>query len=154
MRTTRLKAITTCNALTMLERGADGKPYDLTCETYILMFVMLRSLKETLEPWQKARETRMRLAAGEEGTRQGPMGLEIVNAAKMQKFVDEEQTLLEQPIRFKFPKKKLDLNLTVNKIPARVLLDMEGVWQAPETAKIEFDDDDDDEDVSTLRAAE
>lgn len=156
MKVTRIRAIQLFNSLGQLDRGIDGQPYNLDFEQFELMFVMMRTLKDVVEPWQKAREQRMKVMAGSTPIKRTAIGPEIDDPIKMEKFNSEEQKLIDEVIRIRMPKKKLDLATDKNKYPPGLLIALQGLWNEPSPDKFELEDEDEDEDDEPvpLRAAE
>jgi len=146
MKVTRLKAMTMFNALGQLERGVDGQPYNLGFDQFELAYVMMARLKDVFEPWQKAREQRMKVMAGGSPVIRTAQGQSIEDPDKMQAFNLEEQKMLEETVKVPgFPKKRLELATDKNKYPPGLLINLQGLWVDNLAAKFETEDDEPDE---------
>ena len=146
MKVTRIKAITMFNALGQLERGIDGQPYNLSFEQFELAYEMMARLKDVFEPWQKAREQRMKVMAGGSPVVRTPQGMSIEDEAKMLAFNLEEQKALEEVVRVPgFPKKRLELATDKNKYPPALLINLQGLWVDDLAKKFEAEEDDGEE---------
>jgi hypothetical protein len=134
--------MTMFNALGQLERGMDGQPYNLPFEQFELMYVMMARLKEMFEPWQKAREQRMKVMAGKAPLKKTAQGMVIDDNETMLAFGFEEQRMMEEEVRVPgFPKKRLELATDKNKYPPALLVNLQGLWKDDVTAKFEVEDD-------------
>jgi hypothetical protein len=131
------------NSLGQLDRGSDGNPYNLDFPQFELIFLMMARFKDVIEPWQKAREQRMKVIAGRTPIKRAAMGNEIEDPEKQAKFLEEEQRQMDEVIFIpRFPKKKLELALDKNKYSPRLLIDLQGLWVEPAFDKFEIEEDD------------
>lgn len=149
MKVTRLKAMMMMNALGQLERGIDGQPYNLGFEQFELAYVMMARFKDIIEPWQKAREQRMKVMAGGSQVVRTAQGMSIEDETKMMAFNLEEQKMLEETVKVPcFPKKRLELATDKNKYPPALLINLQGLWVDNLATKFEVEDDEPDEPVA------
>lgn len=139
----RVKAMTMFNALGQLERGIDGQPHNLPFEQFELMYVMMSRFKAVFEPWQKARDQRMKVMAGKNPLKRTEQGMVIDDKETMLAFNFEEQRLMDEVVKVPgFPKKRLELATDKNKYPPLLLINLDGLWVDDVTSKFEVEDDD------------
>jgi hypothetical protein len=146
MKITRLRAVQMFNALGRLDKRMDGSPYDIDFDEFILAWRMMEILRTEIEPFQKAREARMKVIAAGTPLKRDQFGQQVIDDPDKQgRFLDEEAELLDATIRLRFPKRKLNLATDRNKYPPGMLMELRGAWQEPDPNKFPLEDDDSDD---------
>lgn len=132
-------AITKYNALAEIEKGKNPEtPYDLPPEAYVLITMMMNALKPYAEGYQKGRTARFKKAAGSNVKRDQFEQITFVDPNAELKFRAKEERILGSIVNIQMPTTKLVLNIKENKIPATLLLRIDGLWEVPKEKEFQF----------------
>jgi hypothetical protein len=143
-------------ALREIEKGVDGKPFDIPIKQLVLTTIMMNALKPHLEAYQGGRTARLKAMCGDEVQRDSFGGIVPKDPLKQLQFSAEEEALLHSVVSVRpFPKDRLDLSLEKNRVPPTVLSGLEGLVKMD---TLEMEDEEDlefsDPEYRALRAAE
>ena len=123
------------NNLQLLEKGVNGKPFDLSWETLEKMLHVSLALKPVQENYAKARQQRVMSLANGKDT--------IDDPAKIRQLNEEEEKILQQTISVRLPKELFDennLRCKENKMPPSILMQLGPLFKAPDRPDL-YDDD-------------
>jgi hypothetical protein len=157
MKMTMTQVMQRYNALSQIEKGVDGKPFDIPWEQLMLATVMMNALKPHDEGFRGSRTSRLKTLCGNEVQRDAFGGIAPKDPLKELQFKLEEETLLHSVVNVHpFPKEKLDLAPSKNKIPPTLMSGLEGLVKM-DAKKFEMEDEEEVERASDrpyLHAAE
>jgi hypothetical protein len=116
------------NALSQIEKGFDGKPFDIPWEQLMLATIMMNALKPHDEGFRGSRASRLKAMCGDEVQRDAFGGIVPKDPVKELRFKTEEEEMLHSIVSVRpFPKEKLDLAPSKNKVPPTLLSGLEGL---------------------------
>jgi hypothetical protein len=125
---TMTQAMQRYNALSQIEKGVDGKPFDIPWEQLLLATIMMNALKPHVEGFQGSRTSRLKAMCGDEVQRDSFGGVTPKDPLKQLQFSAEEEALLHSVVSVRpFPKEKLDLTPSKNKVPPTLMSGLEGL---------------------------